>query len=115
MNDNGKTIAIVSYITLIGWIVAIILHSQEQNKSHFAAFHLRQSLGLICTGFALSIVSVPMMIIPLINFLWMLLAPLIGLALLALLIVGVINAANGESKPLPVVGPIYARLFSSLG
>jgi len=41
-------VAVISYLTVIGWIVAMIIYDKHQ--SSLASFHLRQSLGLIITG-----------------------------------------------------------------
>ena len=49
-SDNGKTVAIVCYFTLIGWIVALVMHSN--NKTSLGAFHIRQMLGLMLISFA---------------------------------------------------------------
>lgn len=38
---QGKTIAIVSYITVIGWIIAVIMNQEKQNA--FAKFHIKQA------------------------------------------------------------------------
>lgn len=48
---DGKVIAIVSYLSLLGWCIAICLHSQSATKSSLAAFHLRQSLGITAAFF----------------------------------------------------------------
>ena len=37
---DGKTIAIISYLTWIGWIIAFVLYNS--NKSKLAAYHLRK-------------------------------------------------------------------------
>ncbi len=42
--DNGKTVAIISYITLIGWIIALVMNNG--NKTALGSFHIRQSLGI---------------------------------------------------------------------
>ncbi|WP_369695584.1 hypothetical protein [Flavobacterium alvei] len=42
--EQGKNIAIVSYITIIGAIVAIFMNQDKKNS--FAAFHIRQALGI---------------------------------------------------------------------
>ncbi len=47
-------VAVISYFTLIGWIVAMVIYDKHQ--SEFASFHLRQSLGLIITGAILSLI-----------------------------------------------------------
>ena len=50
--DKGKNTAIVAYITIIGSVVAIFMN-QDENKSEFASFHIRQGLGLFISFFLL--------------------------------------------------------------
>ena len=52
MNDieKGKNTAIVSYLTIIGSIIAIFMN-QYENRSEFGRFHIRQSLGIFLTFF----------------------------------------------------------------
>jgi uncharacterized membrane protein len=107
-SSNAKTIAIVAYITLIGWIVAIVMQSNENPKSELAAFHLRQSLGLTITAIVGSIV------LGLIPFLGWVLLPIWYLTILAGLILGLISAINEEQKPLPVLGEFYQKTLSGL-
>ena len=49
MNQNeiteGKTLAVVSYFTFIGLIIAMIMNLEKKNA--FVHFHCRQMLGLI--------------------------------------------------------------------
>jgi uncharacterized membrane protein len=46
--DDGKTTAIVSYITLIGWLIAYFAMHQSK-KTSLGSYHLRQTLLLfIC-------------------------------------------------------------------
>src|SRR4051812_38946794 len=92
--DNGKTVAIVSYITLIGWIIALIMHSSH--KTRLGAYHLRQMLGLIILGVAIAILSIPLIMIPFLGWgiLWVL-----RVGILVLWLMGLIAAANGEEKP----------------
>lgn len=42
--EEGKTIAIISYITWIGTIIAFIMNNDKKNP--FASFHIRQMVGL---------------------------------------------------------------------
>ncbi|MGB1450928.1 MAG: hypothetical protein ACPG7E_04370, partial [Marinirhabdus sp.] len=60
MEDNtvteGKTIAIISYITFIGLIIAFVMNNEKKNS--FASFHIRQSLGLVALYIALWIVMI---------------------------------------------------------
>ncbi len=47
-SDNGKTVAIIAYITLIGWIIALVMNNG--NKTALGSYHVRQSLGIMCVG-----------------------------------------------------------------
>ena len=94
--NEDKTVAILSYITLIGFIAAIIMNSSK--KTQLGAFHLRQTLGLFLTGL--------LMIIPLLNI-------LIGICLFILWVMGLITAIKGEMKPIPLLGPLYQKWFGT--
>jgi uncharacterized membrane protein len=93
---EDKTVAILSYITLFGFIAAIVINSNK--KTQLGAFHLRQTLGLFITAF--------LMIIPLLNI-------LIGLFLLVMWIMGLVSAIKGEMKSVPLVGPLYQKWFGN--
>ena len=93
---EDKTVAIVSYITLLGFIAAIVINSNKKTK--LGAFHLRQMLGLFLTGI--------LMIIPFLNI-------LIGICLLVFWIMGLIAAIKGEMKPVPLVGALYQKWFGT--
>ncbi|MBC8490770.1 MAG: hypothetical protein H8D45_32535 [Bacteroidetes bacterium] len=96
--SEDKTVAIVSYITLLGWIIAIILHNN--NRTEFGAFHLRQSLGLILTGIIL-------WFIPIIGW-------ILNIIVFVFWIIGLVNAIQGEKKPVPIVGEFYQNIFKGL-
>ncbi|MBI1780143.1 MAG: hypothetical protein HYR66_02055 [Sphingobacteriales bacterium] len=107
---DAKTIAWLSYITIIGWIVAIVQHSNMPQKSSLAVFHLRQSFGLLITWIACYIVGIILVIATLgigSIFLWIL-----YLAIFVLWILGLISAINGEEKPVPVLGDLYQKWFT---
>ena len=106
---DGKTIAIISYFSLVGWIIAYVLFTS--NKSQMAAYHLRQSLALMLCGIACYIVFIILLfIMPFISFLiWIL-----GIALLVLWIMGLISAINGQEKPIPVIGPMAQQIFAGI-
>ncbi|MEO8772993.1 MAG: hypothetical protein ABI263_05590, partial [Gelidibacter sp.] len=42
---DGKKLAIISYLTFIGLIIAIILNLEKRNP--FTLFHIRQMFGLM--------------------------------------------------------------------
>ena len=102
---EGKNIAVIAYITLIGLIIAFVLNNDKKNP--FASFHIKQSLGLALTGFALGVIG----IIPIIGWL----INIIGIfVLLYMWIMGLINAINGNEKVVPILGDKYAEWFKSL-
>jgi uncharacterized membrane protein len=98
LDSNAKLVGVLSYVTIIGWIVAIVLHSN--NRSTFGAFHLRQSLGLFITGLIIGW-------IPVIGW-------LIWIVVLAFLIVGLIYAIQEEMKTVPIVGEFYQNVLSGI-
>jgi uncharacterized membrane protein len=106
---DQKTISWVSYITLIGWIIALVTYNGSPDKSSLARFHIRQSLGIFLTGFAFYIVV--WMMIWVVPFLFFLL-PVIWICILILWIIGLIAAVNGEEKPVPLVGDLYQKTLT---
>lgn len=99
---NGKTIAIVSHLTLIGWIIAFVVNRDK--KDPLASFYNRQVLGIFILGLAFSILSTIIGKIALIG----------SLAVFVLWIISIINAAGEKMAPLPVVGPLFQDWFKSL-
>ena len=106
--SEDKTVAILSYLTLIGFIVAIVLHGNK--KTQLGTFHLRQSLGLLITAIACWVVSLVFAFIPLIGWLT---GIVLWLGLFALWLMGFISAASGQRKPVPVLGEQYQKWFGS--
>ena len=101
---EDKTVAIVAYLTLIGFLVAVIIHSSK--KTRLGAYHLRQMLGFMLSMFAVII----LMFIPIIG--WILI-PVFYLFMLVCWIMGLVSAINGQMKPMPVVGPMYQKWFGT--
>ncbi|GHC52158.1 DUF4870 domain-containing protein [Ulvibacter litoralis] len=103
--SDGKTIAIISYITLIGWIIAYIMH--DKDKTDLGAFHLRQSLGIIITAIALSVVA---------SFVGIaILSWIIQIAILVFWVLGFVGAVQGEKKLVPLLGAQFQDWFKGIG
>ena len=109
--QEDKTVAVLCYITLIGYIVAIILNGS--NKTKIGSYHLKQATGLILFSVATWISVMILAFIPFIGFITVIFSPLLWLSILALLIIGIINAANGAEKPLPVIGTLFEKWFAN--
>jgi len=106
---DGKTIAIISYFTWIGWIIAFVLYNS--NKSQLAAYHLRQTLALMILSILVYIVQIMLLFIP---FLGWAIAILLWIGLVVLWIVGLIAAINSEEKPMPVIGTMAQDTFKGI-
>lgn len=105
---EDRTVAILSYLTIIGFIVALIMHSNK--KTALGSFHLRQCLGLIISAIALSVAGIILAFIPVLGWL----AVLVGwLGFLVLWVMGLIGAASGQQKPVPVLGENYQKWFAN--
>ena len=99
--DNGKTAAIVSYITIIGWLVSYFAMYKD-NKTSLAAYHLRQTLLLFIIAFGYQIIL--WFIIGFMPYSIYLILRLVGIGFFVLWIIGLIAAVNGEEKPMPLIG-----------
>lgn len=101
--EQGKQTAIVSYLTIIGTIIAIFMNNETKNN--FASFHIRQALGIFITFFLLGY--------PIGYFdNWMVTASF-WTFIFILWLFGFMNALNGEQKPVPFLGELYQKLFKS--
>jgi len=103
--QEGKTIAIISYITIIGLIIAFIMNQNKKNS--FASFHIRQATGIAILGVIISMLS---------NYLNLgFIGTILGLTVLALSIIGIISAVQGEEKKIPLLGDQFQEWFKSIG
>lgn len=104
-NSEGKNIAIIAYITIIGLIAAFVMNNEKKNA--FASYHIRQSLGLALTALALSMIG----IIPILGWL----ISFFGFFfILVLWIISLLNAVNSKEKPVPVLGKKFEEWFKNI-
>ena len=95
--SDGKTIAIVAHLTIIGFIIALVMNSS--NRTEFGSFYIRQTLGI----FLLSLVW----IIPVIGW-------IAGLLVFVLWVVSLIGALGGNKKPVFLLGDQFQEWFKSI-
>ena len=95
--SNDKSIAIIAHLTLLGWIIALIMHNN--NKTEFSSFYIRQTLGIFLLGF--------LSFIPLLGI-------LVGLFCFVLWIISLIGALGGTKKPVFVLGEQFQEWFKSI-
>lgn len=95
-HEMARIIAVLSYFTFVGWLIALLIYGQ--NKSVFARYHLRQSLGILITFCLLSLI------------------PLVGWLLTVLVVVawcyGVFSALTLHKYRLPYCGDFYQSHLS---
>lgn len=97
---DAKTASIVSYITWIGWIVALLVGNKDDAE---VKKNLNQALVINVVATVSGIVTGVGSLIPLIGFLFTVLGALVSLVCFILAIMGIVNAVNGDGKSLPVV------------
>ncbi|MGC1631433.1 MAG: hypothetical protein WA749_04895 [Gelidibacter sp.] len=98
VSKDGKNIALIAHLTLIGWIIAFVMNNNT--KSGFGSFYIRQVLGLGLCGLVLSFIPV--------------LGWIVSLGIFVLWIMSLIGALNGEKKLTPVLGIHFQEWFKSL-
>lgn len=107
---NQKTLSILSYVTIIGWIIAYVKGKELQPKNDLVTYHLKQGLGFFILSVIVNVVlTIIITIIPalaVINYL--------GLVLFILWVFGIINAVNEQKKPIPVIGAMFEDKFAFL-
>jgi len=102
--EEGKNLAILAYMTLIGTLVAWSLNSEKRNK--FSSFHIRQAIGLdllwilfavLISGFDQWFLTLPFYIFC--SVLW---------------IFGFIGAVQGKLAYIPFFGNYFQKWFKKL-
>lgn len=119
-DDNGKTAGIISYLTIIGWLVAYFAMHNEK-KTDLGSYQLRQTLlfhiasivilwvlGMLFTAIFLSsgLLSGVSLILTL-NW-------IVRVGLFILWLIGFIGAINGEKKPIPLIGDKAQTIFPGI-
>ena len=95
---DGKTRAIVAHITLIGWIVALVVNSND--KDEFASYYIRQNLGLNLLGIILTFIPVIGWILSIVVFVFW--------------IMSLIGSIQGEKKETPWIGNYFQEWFKAM-
>ncbi|QHI35586.1 hypothetical protein IMCC3317_09320 [Kordia antarctica] len=102
--EEGKQMAIISYITLIGLVIAFSMNVDKKNE--FARFHIRQALGLNILFYMISF------FIGYFNS-WMI-SGSFYVFFIVLWVFGLTNAIQGEHKPIPLLGDYFQDWFKSV-
>ncbi len=120
-SEGGTTVAIMAYITIVGFIIAVVEHNS--NKTKLGAYHLRQVLGFMLTSltsgillFAIMLPGFSMDYRSAANYfqLILILSISVGLVFIICLIISFLNAIKGKEKPAPILGILFEKLFGNM-
>ena len=100
---EGKTLAIVSYLTFIGLIFAIIMNLEKRNP--FTTFHIRQMLGLMIFLIFSNLVE---------QYVNSLLGTAFWIITFAGWILALYSAIKEHYKPIPVFGEKFQEWFKNI-
>lgn len=106
MNDTqNKDAALVAYLTILGTVIAIFMNNEEK-KTEFASFHIRQALGIFLSFFLLGYF---------VGYAdsWTV-SSAFYLFYFILWIYGFSGALSGQKRLIPVVGDFFQTTFKSL-
>lgn len=95
---DGKNVAIISHLFLIGWVIALIMNST--NKTEYGSFYLRQVVGLMLIGLILGL-------IPVVNIFG-------GLLVFIALIMSFVSSLSGKMKPTFLLGNQFQDWFRTI-
>lgn len=102
---SNKVMAVLAYI---GILFLIPLFAAK--KSRFARFHTNQGLVLfifeIIWGVVFGIVDAILNRVPVVGGIIWVIGLVVNILFLALMIIGIVNAAQGKAKQLPLIGGI---------
>ena len=97
--EQNKVMGILAYI---GILVLVPIFAAKDSK--FARFHANQGLVLAIAEVALGIILGILGGIPYIGWLFRIIGSLFEVVCVLFAVLGIINAANGKAKELPIVG-----------
>ncbi len=100
--QEGKTTAIISYMTIVGAIIAMTMNREPKNE--FARFHTRQAFGLHLMFHAFALFS----------SVWYNQYGLYGLYLcyIVLWVYGFIGALGYKKQLVPILGSYFQKWFT---
>lgn len=110
--DDNKIAGIVSYFTIVGWLIAYFALYQNK-KTLLASYQLRQTLMFhlisIVVSYAAGVILFSVGVSFGVTILWV-----VRLALFIMWILGLLGALQAERKPIPLIGEPAQSIFSGI-
>lgn len=120
LSDNEKMLSALGYVVICCALPLFLVPMLALKESRFARFHARQGAALYIVAIGGAIIAFvvttvlqiggSMIRFPYLGCLGQLLQLLVGGGAFVLMIIGAINAMQGQEKELPVLGPLAAKL-----
>lgn len=101
--QEGKTMAIISYLWWIGLVIAFV--SNNNKKNAFTSFHIRQMIGLLLLSLVTTLIY---------RYVGSTVGYLLSLGAFVLWVIGLIGAFNGEEKEVPLLGDKFQEWFKNI-
>ena len=98
--QTNKVWAALSYVGIL-FILPLLVNG---GQSRYAKYHANQGFILFLANIVVGIARASLGKIPVLGAV---LSAVLSLASLALMIIGIINAANGKAKQLPLIGGLF--------
>ncbi len=105
---NNSTVKVITILDYIGILFLLGLFIEKDNED--VRYHTNQGLILCLFEILIGVISGILQIfrfIPLVGWVFGLLSTLLWLLAVAMMILGIVHAAQGERKPLPVIGNLF--------
>jgi uncharacterized membrane protein len=99
--EKNKIFAVIAYLGIL-FLVPLL----AAPHSKYARYHTNQGLVLFLLTLALNGAATNHLFIPFIGGVSNVLSVAVGITALVLVIMGIVNAASGQCKPLPLIGQI---------
>ncbi len=104
--DNTKLFSVLAYFSVL-WLLGLLIDPDNPR----VRFHVNQGILLsvfsAAYSLAITILNAAFTYLPFLFIFTTLLSVLGGIAVLALMVFGIVNAAQGKEEPLPVLGTLY--------
>ncbi len=108
-NEENKMKAILACIPIVGLILLFV-----EKDDQFVRYYGAQYTIVGAVGMVLPIVMAIVAIVPVIGWVIACLSPLVGLAVLVVIIMGMVKANNGEKFQIPMIHEYALKLMAAV-
>ena len=96
LNGTVKAMSALAYLWILFFLPLVVCPD-----SKFGRYHANQGLVLLLTTIVANVIGAVLRLIPTVGWILQL---VLNVAMVVLMILGIVNACNGETKPLPIIG-----------